>query len=198
MERISVTGVSQPFLSDRSYGSMHDAGDISAGVAEMLDDVRKTMECDPERARAAALQLVSLLTLSAETRLSESRGALAPWQMHKISKYLKSRVRCAVSIDQLAAQVSLSVSYFGRAFKKSFGQSPHAYIISMRLELAQELMLSTHEPLAQIAVACGFSDQSHLTRLFRRVVGKTPRDWRRLNINDGSADAGIRRMTEES
>jgi AraC-like DNA-binding protein len=74
----------------------------------------------------------------------------------------------------------LSASYFSRAFRSDFGESPYAYILRRRIERAQEMMLRTDEPLASIAIACGLADQCHLTRLFHRIVGVSPACWRRL------------------
>jgi AraC family transcriptional regulator len=68
----------------------------------------------------------------------------------------------------------LSVTLFTRAFIASFGQSPLAYIVQSRLNRAMEMMLSTREPLSQIAVACGFCDQSHFSRHFHNRFEITP------------------------
>ena len=81
----------------------------------------------------------------------------------------------------LGELVALSASYFGRAFKTTFGETPHAYITRRRLEAAKDLMLATRDPLSQIAYQCGFADQSHLCRLFRRSAGMAPQAWRRAN-----------------
>jgi AraC family transcriptional regulator len=84
------------------------------------------------------------------------------------------------------------VSHFCRAFKESFGTTPHMQIIRLRLELAQRLMLTTAEPLSQIALACGLADQAHLSKLFRREVGETPRSWCRRNLTDAQAETRSR------
>jgi len=55
---------------------------------------------------------------------------------------------------------------------------PHAYVIRQRIRRAQRLMLQTDDALSQIACLCGLTDQAHLTRLFRRMVGTTPKVWR--------------------
>src|SRR5690606_2306493 len=82
-----------------------------------------------------------------------------------------------------------------RAFKESFGTTAHMHIIRLRLELAQRLMLTTDEPLSQIALACGLADQAHLSKLFRREMGETPSAWRRRNLTGAQADARKRRPT---
>ncbi len=106
-------------------------------------------------------------------------GGLAPWQVRTINAHIDANLDREIGVQDLAAVARLSTSHFGRAFKKTFGRSPHAYLIAERLERARCLMLATAEPLAQIAVAVGLADQSHLSRLFRKHVGQSPFAWRR-------------------
>jgi len=160
-----------------------------AEVAGILEDVRRSMERNPEGARAAAERLVTLLARSAEAGFAVARGGLAPWQKRKIDRYLREHLEEPVYTDEIAAQVSLSVSHFCRVFKESFGTSPHMYIVRLRLAKAQQMMLATDEPLSQIALACGLADQSHLTKLFRSELGETPGAWRRRNLSDAEAEA---------
>ena len=160
-----------------------------ADAARILDEVRSAMEQNPEGARAAALRLVAFLTAPAEANAACARGGLAPWQKRKVDRFLKEHLERPVQLSELAEQVLLSVSHFCRAFKETFGDTPHAYIVGLRLELAQELMLATEDPLSQIALACGLSDQAHLSKLFRRVMGETPNAWRRRNLTDDQAEA---------
>jgi AraC family transcriptional regulator len=167
---------------------------FSAKAIEILDDVRRAMERNPESAHAAALRLVTLLTPSAQA--ADTRGGLAPWQKRKIDRYLKEKLEQTIYVEDLASHVSLSVSHFCRAFKESFGTTPHMHIIRLRLELAQRLMLTTEEPLSQIALACGMADQAHLSKLFRRGVGESPGAWRRRSLTDAEAEARCRRLKE--
>jgi AraC-like DNA-binding protein len=73
-----------------------------------------------------------------------------------------------------------------RAFRESFGAPPHTYLMRRRMERAQDLMLSTETSIGQIALDCGFADQSHLTRLFHKIVGESPAAWRRARIYQSS------------
>jgi transcriptional regulator GlxA family with amidase domain len=93
--------------------------------------------------------------------------------------HIESNITQRMAIEELARLVSLSTSHFSRAFKVSFGVTVHRYVMQKRVEAAQRLMLDTPQELSSIAVGCGMSDQSHLTRWFRRVVGETPASWRR-------------------
>jgi AraC family transcriptional regulator len=109
-----------------------------------------------------------------------TRGALATWQMRRLTAHIDANISARISISDLAAILHLSSSHFHRAFKRAFGVAPHHYIARRRIEVAQGLMLTTHETLSEIALQCGLADQSHLSRWFRRVVGETPYAWRRL------------------
>ena len=110
------------------------------------------------------------------------RGGLAPWQIRKVTSYVETHLDQPIRNEELAALVRLNPSHFGRAFRNSFGEPPHEYVIRRRVERAQGLMLSTDASLSEIALNCGLADQSHLTRLFRRFAGESPRAWRRARI----------------
>jgi AraC family transcriptional regulator len=167
-----------------------------AEAVEILDDVRRAMEWKPEDAHALALRLVALLTPPAEIASAGARGGLAPWHKRKVDRYLSEHLGRPVYIKEIADQVSLSVSHFCRAFRESYGATPHTHIMRLRLELAQRLMLTTQEPLSQIALACGMADQAHLSKLFRRGVGETPGAWRRRSLTDTQAEARCRHQKE--
>ncbi len=164
-----------------------------SGVEELLDDVRRAMERNPDATRAAVSQLVAFVTLSPAVEPATARGGLAPWQKRKVDRYLRENLDRPVRLNTVAEQVALSVSYFSRAFKETFGTTPHMFVLRLRLELAQKLMLTTEDPLSQIALACGLADQAHLSKLFRRLVGETPNAWRRRNLTDAQAEARSRR-----
>jgi AraC family transcriptional regulator len=155
-------------------------------VERLLEDVRKSLGQDLGAATRAAGSLVTLL----DARLSEiprpppSRGGLAPWQKRKVQDYIDCTLDAPIFVGDLAKLASLSSSHFCRAFKESFGFSPYAYIIRLRVERAKELMLTTSEPLCQIAAACGLADQAHLTRRFREATGTTPGVWRRAHLTE--------------
>ncbi|HUN39156.1 MAG TPA: AraC family transcriptional regulator [Acetobacteraceae bacterium] len=112
---------------------------------------------------------------------SDLRG-LAPWQTRKVKEFIDASLGSTIRLQDCASKARLSASYFSHAFKATFGTTVCHYIRCRRVERAQRLMLTSNEPLSQIALACGFADQAHYCRVFRDVVGLSPNAWRRRNM----------------
>jgi AraC family transcriptional regulator len=106
-------------------------------------------------------------------------AGLSDWQKNKIARYIDENIDGCLRVEDLGSQVRLSASRFSKGFKESFGRSPYDYVLLRRVEAAKYLIASTNEPLSQIAQACGLSDQAHLSKIFKRMVGVTPLRWRR-------------------
>ena len=107
-------------------------------------------------------------------------GGLAAWQATRVRAHIEANLETPLRVAELAAMTRLSVSHFSRAFRISFGRPPHAYIMMRRAERAKRLILLDDPiPLAEIALRCGLSDQAHLSRIFRKIVGDSPATWRR-------------------
>ena len=157
------------------------AGELAMKAGKLLDDVRTALDQDLGAAIRATAKLAALLggDRGVMPPAVPAHGGLAPWQQRKVRDHIAGHLETSISVVDLAKLVSFSAGHFCRAFKESFGDTPHAYIIRMRLERAQELMLASRDPLCQIALACGHSDQAHFTRRFRQQMGETPNAWRR-------------------
>jgi AraC family transcriptional regulator len=108
-------------------------------------------------------------------------SGLATWQAGRTLAYIEANLASKIEIGDLANLVALSRSHFSRAFKLTVGLSPMKYVIVRRVERAKAIISSTTEPLAEVALACGFADQAHLNRRFGDVVGSSPGRWRRRN-----------------
>lgn len=106
-------------------------------------------------------------------------GELSPRQRRAIVDYVDANLGEALTLDTMAAELGLGTCGFTRAFRRSFGMPPYAYVIARRVERARRLLVGTAEPIKAIATACGFSDQAHLTRLLARELGATPAALRR-------------------
>jgi AraC-like DNA-binding protein len=105
-----------------------------------------------------------------------------------LEEYIEANIDRPLRIWDLSARVNLSDTHFSRAFKHTFGLTPHAYVVQRRLETASRLMVETADSLTEIALRCGLCDQSHLTRLFRRHMGAPPAVWRRHQERTPSHD----------
>lgn len=116
-------------------------------------------------------------------------GGLAPWQTKRVIAHIEANIEDVISNEGLANLVSLSTGHFTRAFRQTFGITPHVYVTGRRVDLAAAMITQTDEKLAIIAASCGFHDQSHLNRIFRRVKGFTPAAWRRRSIIDAMEPA---------
>jgi AraC family transcriptional regulator len=109
-------------------------------------------------------------------------GGLARWQTRWALAHIEANLESKLEVEALAALVSFSKSHFSRAFKRTLGLPPMAYVMLRRIERAKVLMTSTSQQLTEIALICGFADQSHLNRTFRRIIGESPGRWRRTNV----------------
>lgn len=110
-----------------------------------------------------------------------ARQGLAPWQADKVREFIESSLESTIRLKDCASRAKLSTSHFSRAFRATFGMTAGHYIRRRRVERAQQKMLLSQETLSQIALACGFADQAHYSRVFRVVVGLSPNVWRRRN-----------------
>lgn len=160
--------------------------DVVQVAAKLLRDGLVALDHDGATARTALLRAVSLLeaecnvTDQAKRGISEyGSGSLSPWQIRRVVSHVDANLDAPLSIAELAALTRLSGNYFSRAFKRSFGVTPRAYVMRKRIERAQHMMLCCEDSLANIAFSCGFADHAHFTRSFRRALGAPPQAWRR-------------------
>jgi AraC-like DNA-binding protein len=139
------------------------------------------LDANPNVAHECILRAIALLQsrVGSPTPPAARTGGLALWQAKRVSAYISANLQSRIRAHDLAAMLQLSVGHFSRAFHQTFGQAPKSYVTSRRVLRAQELLICSREPLAQVALRCGLSDQSHFTRVFRRLVGVTPGAWRR-------------------
>jgi AraC-like DNA-binding protein len=111
------------------------------------------------------------------------KGGLAPWQQRRAKEMLVEDLLGDTPLAAVAAACGLSPDHFARAFRKSTGLAPHAWLLQARVERAMILLRGHDQSLSEIALTCGFVDQSHFTRVFVRRVGVTPGAWRRMIIS---------------
>jgi len=107
------------------------------------------------------------------------RGGLAPWQVRRAKEILCANLDGSVPLKEVARECRLSVGHFSRAFRRTMGVAPHKWLLARRIEVAKERLRDHQLSLSDVALACGFADQSHLTRVFTCMVGLSPGAWRR-------------------
>jgi len=138
---------------------------------------------DARRSRTSAAlhtrpRLNVLASLRQRAPAAQARGGLPPGAMRRVREYVDAHLGESMDLAELASIAGLSVFHFARQFKQSAGVTPHSYLVQRRVERAQDLLARTDLALSEIAVAAGFSDQSHLARHFRQMLGTTPREFR--------------------
>jgi AraC family transcriptional regulator len=101
------------------------------------------------------------------------RGLTGP-QLARITDYIEAHLDDDLSLATLAAVAGISASHLKQQFRRSLGVPVHAYVIQRRVERARALLLGGRLPASQVALAAGFSHQSHMARCMRRVLGVTP------------------------
>ena len=155
-------------------------------------------------AQGTILQAASLLREQIDPQASsaaaDGRGRLLAWQVRKVREYVDSHIAGPIRVADLCALIQRSEAHFSRAFKRTFGASPHAFVIQRRVELAGRYMLQTEAPLSDIALRCGFTDQAHLSNHFRQATGETPAAWRRARRTQdlrNSASSSSEGMADE-
>jgi AraC family transcriptional regulator len=108
-------------------------------------------------------------------------GKLSPRQLRRVLDFMVAHLIDDPTIAELAEQCGLSSGYFARAFRQTTGVTPHRWLIQKRVERARALLLQSALRLVDIALACGFVDQSHFTRVFTRFEGDSPGRWRQTH-----------------
>jgi AraC family transcriptional regulator len=126
---------------------------------------------------ALAVQITRLCGNPSAITLERSQG-LSRERLDRVYDYIEAHLDNTLSLTDLASVACLSPYHFSRSFKQAVGIGPQRYVMQRRLERAKTLMRRTNEPLALIAQEAGFSDQSHLTSVFRREIGITPGQFR--------------------
>lgn len=174
-------------------------GDFRTVAARLVEAACLAREGNSEAAKAQIARAMALLRgepspIPANVRLFSgggeafAHGGLPAWKKRRLTMYIDAHLAEKIRVTDLAELLDLSESHFCREFRRTFGTSAHEYLTRRRIEVAQSLMLGSHDSLCAIALHCGLSDQSHFTRVFRRIVGETPDMWRRAR--QGEIEAG--------
>src|SRR5271168_499480 len=154
-------------------------------VITLLEAALGQLHDQEHTAQGAVLEAASLLRQQidppAAGEVPDERGRMLAWQVRKVRDYIDSHITGSVLVADLCALIQRSEAHFSRSFKRTFGESPHTFVVRRRVELAAQYMLTTDASLSDIALRCGFTDQAHLCKHFRQAADQTPAAWRRAN-----------------
>jgi|GEM_PF-796446 len=164
----------------RNQPQFEDA-DIASAAIMLLEALRLGgASSDVMFESLARVFLVKLVQKYGEDRSDEIAFSSSFTARHykRVLDYVAKNFGKPIQIEDLAQEAGLSASHFSRLFKSVIGDSPYQFLMRYRVERAEEMMLDTSNALIGIALACGFSDQPHLTRIFKQHRGVTPKAWR--------------------
>ncbi|MEJ1969126.1 MAG: AraC family transcriptional regulator [Rhizomicrobium sp.] len=154
----------------------------------VLESLAAALRPSIEQAEEADPLFVDYVSLGALAHLSRtygggsrpaSSGGLSPAQLRRALDFMGERHADRITLADVAGACGLSRGHFAQGFKRTTGAAPHQWLQRYRLERVQRLLLASDRAIAEIAVACGFADQSHLTRVFAKTTRQTPAAWRR-------------------
>jgi AraC family transcriptional regulator len=173
-----------------------EATPLLPSLARLLDGVRREFDADQETAKALLTRAASLLRVEIDRQAGTSGpgpsgGGLTAWQARRLTVFIDARLDQSIRIKELSEVSKLSTAYFCRAFKKTFNETPHSYIVRRRLANAEILMLTSDFSLSDIAIRCGFTDQAHLCKLFRQQYAQSPAAWRRQRTETSGRKAKL-------
>ena len=106
------------------------------------------------------------------------RGGLAPARLRRVKELVHAKMEDELTLIEMAQAAELSPAHFSRIFRKSTGETPHQFVLRQRVERAKEMLSEAEMRVLDVAVACGFKTQQHFARVFRRVCGASPTDYR--------------------
>jgi AraC family transcriptional regulator len=171
----------QPAEDTTFQSGVHDAS-IEGLINLMINDFEA--ECQPyplySETLAHALVMRFLLYKSqSEDTQNSSAKPLPPRILRRIRDRIAAELDAELSLVSLAKESSYSRAHFLRMFRAATGLTPHQYVLEMRLSTAQQLLRHSKISLADVALRCGFSSQTHMNGVFRKQLSVTPLEYRR-------------------
>ena len=173
---------------------LKNGGGIDVWVGSLVCDVNDTVAAElaqglmnisgVEMSTDTLFHLVQLLCARLEVAMLEKSGYATlkhfeEWQVAELTQSLTLAMERRLSIASIARRCCLSVCHFSRLFKAAYGLPLHKFVTNERIRQAQAQLTSTTKPIAEIALDCGFADQSSFTRRFTAVAGIAPAMWRK-------------------
>ncbi len=151
------------------------------GIRTLTDELLGELQAGPLWSAEAADSLGRLLLIKVarhRARHRATRNPLTPPLLQRLVDHVQANLSERILVSDLAAAVGLSPNRFAHAYTICAGHSPHQFVMAQRLRRAQALLQNDRAPLADVAAACGFASQQHLTQVMRKRLGVTPARYR--------------------
>lgn len=153
---------------------------LMRGVIDALRDEDQTASPYVDYlARALAARLIRQHSTAPIGTNPALAGSMAKTTLSKAVDFIEAHLDQSIGLLAIADAAGLSVSHFARQFRAAVGQPPHQYLLQRRVENAKQRLGKTDATIAEIAFACGFANQEHLTRIFKRAFGVPPAAYRK-------------------
>lgn len=159
---------------------------------------RYQLALQEEVERRQYLQAALLRHIASNESVGDARKGAAPWWLRQARDRLRKEFRAAPTVKELADAAGIHPDYLGRCFREHYGIRVGEYVDRLRLEWAGRRLVGTADKIIDIALEAGFSDQSHLTRRFKRHFGVTPAQYRRFSERGTSTLDGLANTTSEA
>ncbi len=184
---VLLLSIHSQFLEDsgRRSSSREDAEivTISDGVAGELAYGLLSSESTNQLSRRARYFAVVMLCDRIAGLLNRSRRTMPhrfhEWQISALDEALSGDMDEVASVESMSARCGLSTCHFSRLFKATYGMPFHKFLVQARIKRAQSQLVDSEDPISQIALDCGFADQSCFTRRFTIAIGVPPASWRK-------------------
>ena len=154
--------------------------DLARAIVPLLDQPKQLERMLAEHVLSAMRLHLAVCYGGLTLPTQRQTASLAGWQMHKVKELMLDDLSADVGIEELAQACGLSAGHFIRAFRGTVGVSPHRWRTYQRIEKSKTLLTGTDTPISAIAMYCGFSGQSHFTRVFSAVTSFSPGAYRRI------------------
>jgi AraC family transcriptional regulator len=135
--------------------------------------------------QALAVALVNDYALR-DRPVQTHRGGLGSARLRRVTEFVHARIEDDLTLDEMAESAGLSTAHFSRMFRKSTGECPHRFVLRHRVERAKEMLRTAEVRILDVAVGCGFKTQQHFARVFRRMCGVAPTEYRQEFLSSGA------------
>jgi AraC family transcriptional regulator len=184
----------QPAFFDRGVGEIAKSGrvelmrrmDLNDGqILRLMESLRADIaggsSSGPLFGESIALALsvhIAQQYSALSTKLERYRGGLSRFKLNRVLEYINVNLNNKLELGVLANVAGVNMYHFARAFKQSTGESPHQYVLRRRIEQAKEFLRHSQLSVIEASARTGFVDQSHFSKVFRRIVGVAPSEYR--------------------